>query len=157
MRRALALVLLGSLLLGCVPISQPTVKPKPTSRAVLTITPEHDVQVLPKSNRPNILFILTDDLDGDLGTIQYMPNLQDLITGKGLSLNDYFISQPLCCPSRSTLLRGQYTHNHGVYRNDMPNGGFEEFYLLKRESSTIGTWLQAAGYRTALFGKYLNN
>jgi arylsulfatase A-like enzyme len=114
------------------------------------------VQVLPKANRPNFLFILTDDLDADLGTISYMPYLQELLVSQGLTVDDFFVSQPLCCPARATLLRGQYTHNHGVYRNDQPNGGFEEFYSLQNESSTLATWLQAAGYRTVLLGKYLN-
>ena len=155
MRRLFALVTLGIFLCGCLPTSQPP-DPTKTPRAFLTITPQADVQVLPKTNRPNILFILTDDLDADLGTINYMPHLQELMVAQGLTVDDFFISEPLCCPSRSTLLRGQYTHNHQVYRNDMPYGGFEQFYTLKNESSTLATWLQAAGYRTALFGKYLN-
>lgn len=155
MKRVLALVLLSVVLVSCFPIGQ-TPDPTKTPRAILTITPQADVQVLPKTDRPNILFILTDDLDAELGTINYMPHLQELLVAQGLTVDDYFISQPLCCPSRATLLRGQYTHNHGVYLNDQPNGGFEEFYSLQNESSTLATWLQAAGYRTVLLGKYLN-
>ena len=155
MRRIVALLWLSFFLFGCLPVTQAP-DPTKTPRAILTITPQADVQVLPKTNRPNILFILTDDLDLELGTINYMPHLQELLVAQGLTLDDYFISQPLCCPSRATLLRGQYTHNHGVYRNDPPNGGFEQFYSLQNESSTLGTWLQAAGYRTVLLGKYLN-
>jgi arylsulfatase A-like enzyme len=146
---------LGVFLVSCLPVGQ-TADSTKTPRAVLTITPQADVQVLPKTERPNILFILTDDLDAGLNTISYMPHLQELLVSQGLTLEDYFISQPLCCPSRSTLLRGQYTHNHKVYRNDQPNGGFEEFYSLQHESSTLATWLQAAGYRTVMLGKYLN-
>jgi len=155
MRRYFTLVLLGAFLVGCFPVGQ-TPDPTKTPRAILTITPKADVQVLPKTDRPNILFILTDDLDLELGTIDYMPHLQELLTSQGLTVNDFFISQPLCCPSRSTFLRGQYTHNHGVYRNEQPYGGFEEFYKLQNESSTLATWLQAAGYRTVMLGKYLN-
>jgi len=125
-------------------------------RVFLTITPLNDVGVIDKARRPNFLFILTDDLDLELGTIQYMPHLQELLVAQGLTLNDFFISHTLCCPSRSTFLRGQYTHNHGVYRNELPNGGFGQAYYLGNEASTIGTWLQAAGYRTVLLGKYLN-
>jgi arylsulfatase A-like enzyme len=73
-----------------------------------------------------------------------------------MSVDNFFISNPLCCPSRATLLRGQYAHNHGVYRNEPPFGGFAEFYELENESSTLATWLQSAGYRTVLLGKYLN-
>jgi arylsulfatase A-like enzyme len=142
-------------LVSCFPVGQ-TPDPTKTPRAIFTITPQADVQVLPKTNRPNIVFILTDDLDAELGTINYMPHLQELLVAQGLTVDDFFISQPICCPSRATFLRGQYTHNHGVYRNDQPNGGFEEFYSLQNESSTLATWLQAAGYRTVLLGKYLN-
>jgi len=156
MKRIFMVAWLGIFLFGCLPFTSQVPNPTKTPRVFLTITPQADVQVLPKTNRPNILFILTDDLDAELGTIKYMPHLQELMVSQGLTINDFFISEPLCCPSRSTFLRSQYTHNHHVYRNDPPNGGFEQFYALKNESSTLATWLQAAGYRTALFGKYLN-
>ena len=155
MRRTFALLLLVALLAGCLPANS-TLDATSTPRVFLTITPQADVQVLEKSNRPNIVFIVTDDLDQELGTLAYMPHLQELLVTQGLTVNDFFISQPLCCPARATFLRGQYTHNHGVYRNDQPAGGFEEFYTLQHESSTVATWLQAAGYRTVLLGKYLN-
>lgn len=113
--------------------------------------------VLPMENRPNILFILTDDLDSGLNTIDYMQNLQDLIISQGTSLEDYFVTSPVCCPSRATTLKGQYTHNHGVYNNYAPEGGFEKFTESKEEDSTLAVWLQSAGYRTVLMGKYLNN
>jgi len=159
MKRVFALVLLlsllGSILSGCGG-SRATPDVIPTSRASLTITPKNDVQVLPKSKRPNFVFILTDDLDAELGTINYMPHLQELLVSQGLTVNDYYITNPVCCPSRTTFLRGQYTHNHGVYGNVPPVGGFEKFYSSEEESSTLGTWLQAAGYDTVLLGKYLN-
>ena len=157
MKRLLVLALLVSLLTGCLAApNAPAPKPTRTPRAFLTITPLNDVQVLNKTKRPNFLFILTDDLDQVLGTLQYMPHLQDLLVTQGMTFNDFFISHTLCCPSRSTFLRGQYTHNHHVYRNELPNGGFGQAYYLENEASTIGTWLQAAGYRTVLLGKYLN-
>jgi len=155
-RNFVSVVLLGALVLGCSPAVAQLPDPTRTPRAVLTITPQNDVLVLPKTDRPNILFIVADDLDLELGTINYMPYLQELLIAQGLTMEDYFISHPLCCPARATFLRGQFTHNHGVYRNDQPNGGFEEFYRLQHESSTLATWLQAAGYRTVLLGKYLN-
>jgi arylsulfatase A-like enzyme len=127
-----------------------------TSRSTLTITPQDDVVVLDKVDRPNFLFILTDDLDAELGSINYMPYLQELLISKGLTIADYYISNSVCCPSRSTYLRGQYNHNNHIYQNTPPYGGFQRFYFQEAESSTIATWLQAAGYRTALFGKYLN-
>ena len=106
------------------------------------------------SKRPNVLFVLTDDLD--LGEVAQMPNVKKLLAAQGTSFSHYYASVSLCCPSRSTTLRGQYSHNTGVETNGGTNGGFETAHRLGLESSTIGTWMQAAGYRTALIGKYLN-
>ncbi len=85
-----------------------------------------------------------------------MPNVQRLLTDEGVSFSHYYISVSLCCPSRTTLLRGQYSHNTGVLSNGSGNGGFETAHRLGIENSTIGTWLQQTGYRTAYIGKYLN-
>jgi N-acetylglucosamine-6-sulfatase len=115
-----------------------------------------DFVVLPKENRPNIIFIYTDDLDSKMNTIDYMKNLQELMVAHGTTVDDFLITNTRCCPSRTTALRGQYTHNHQVYNNAAPNGGFLKFQQLGVEDSTLGVWLQAAGYRTVLMGKYLN-
>ena len=104
--------------------------------------------------KPNIVFVLTDDLDA--AEIQYMPKLKSLITDQGITFPNYFVSMSLCCPSRSTTLRGQYPHNTQILGNQLPTGGFQKFYQLGEEKSTIAVWLQAAGYRTMLAGKYLN-
>jgi arylsulfatase A-like enzyme len=119
--------------------------PAPTAR----------VTVLPRAERPNIILILVDDLDAKLGTIDYMPHLNELMIERGLMFRDFFISDTTCCPSRATILRGQYTHNHQIYSSSAILG-FQEFYLLDHDSSTIATWLQAAGYQTIYLGKYLN-
>ncbi len=117
---------------------------------------ESEVVVLPKEQRPNIVFILVDDLDAKLNTIDYMKNLQELMIARGTSMDDFLVSTPVCCPSRTTILRGQYTHSHQVYHNTLPEGGFYKFNRVGNDLSHLGTWLQAAGYRTALMGKYLN-
>jgi N-acetylglucosamine-6-sulfatase len=132
--------------------------PEPTATPQLSVqvTPKSDVTVLPKSDRPNIVLILADDLDAKMGTTDYMPYLSDLMVAQGISITDFVITNPLCCPSRSTILRGQYVHCHKVYTNAPPTGGFEKFNSQGLEASTMGTWLQAAGYRTAFLGKYLN-
>lgn len=114
------------------------------------------VEVLPMENRPNIIFILADDLDLKLNTIAYMENLQNLLIRRGTAVDDFLISTSTCCPSRMNILRGQFTHNHQVYNNTAPYGGFKKLYESGFEESTLPVWLQAAGYRTALMGKYLN-
>jgi arylsulfatase A-like enzyme len=78
------------------------------------------------------------------------------VDGKGHHLDNAFATNALCCPSRATILRGQYTHNHHILSNSPPLGGFEKFRYLGHEDSTVATWLEGAGYRTALVGKYLN-
>ncbi len=74
----------------------------------------------------------------------------------GTTFSNYFVTDSLCCPSRSTTLRGQYIHNHHVTTNLPPQGGFETFHSNGDERSTMATWLRGAGYHTGLFGKYLN-
>jgi arylsulfatase A-like enzyme len=104
--------------------------------------------------RPNILFILADDLRAsDLG---HMPNTQSLLASQGVKFTKAWTTRSLCCPSRASTLRGQYAHNHGVWVNVPPMGGFWNFYDHGLESSTIATWLNDAGYDTILIGKYLN-
>src|SRR5919107_3633980 len=107
------------------------------------------------AEKPNVIMILTDDLDK--ASISRMPNLRSLLIEQGTPFENAFVTDPLCCPSRATILRGQYAHNHGVLENGPPNGGYEKFRSLGRQNSTLATWLQDAGYRTVLIGKYIND
>jgi N-acetylglucosamine-6-sulfatase len=102
--------------------------------------------------RPNIVLILTDDQRFD--TLHVMPAVRRFIADKGMTFRNAIVTNPLCCPSRATILTGRYSHTTGVYTNGEPDGGWEVFQ--ESESSTLATALDAAGYRTALFGKYLN-
>jgi N-acetylglucosamine-6-sulfatase len=85
-----------------------------------------------------------------------MPGVKQSITDHGLRFTRAMVSVSLCCPSRTTILRGQYAHDSGVLTNGGTNGGFETAYRYGDERSTIATWLKARGYATALIGKYLN-
>jgi N-acetylglucosamine-6-sulfatase len=109
---------------------------------------------------PNIVLILADDLDA--AAAAEMPLVRQNITEVGTSFKQHFVSLSLCCPSRVTTLRGQFAHNTGVFTNGSaddtlpPTGGFQYVFANGLEASTVATWLSAAGYRTAMFGKYLN-
>jgi N-acetylglucosamine-6-sulfatase len=104
--------------------------------------------------RPNIMFILADDMKAS--DLNHMPNTQRLLVDQGVEFTKPWVTRSLCCPSRATILRGQYTHNHRVWVNVEPSGGFWNFLDQGLENSTIATWLNAAGYDTILIGKYLN-
>ncbi len=111
-----------------------------------------------KPKPPNVVLILTDDLafeDVNPGTLKHMPNLRALME-KGTTFENAFATNSLCCPSRATILRGQYTHNHRILHNQPPLGGAERFRLSGGDGSTMATWVKEQGYRTAFFGKYLN-
>ena len=104
--------------------------------------------------RPNVLFVLTDDMR--LDDLQYLPEIRSLIGEAGTSFDNYFDNVTLCCPARTSILRGQYSHNTGVLTNGGTTGGFETAHAIKVEDSTIATAMHDAGYTTGLFGKYLN-
>jgi N-acetylglucosamine-6-sulfatase len=106
--------------------------------------------------RPNIVVVLTDDQDLILGSMDSMPKTRSLIGAQGATFSQYFVPTSLCCPSRATILTGKYIHNHGVFQNFRPDGGFLRFKTLGNEEKTLAASLQQAGYRTALLGKYLN-
>jgi arylsulfatase A-like enzyme len=110
-----------------------------------------DLQAGP--NHPNIVFILTDDLSMDL--LQYMPQVQAL-QQDGMTFRNYFVSDSLCCPSRSSIFTGEFPHDTGVYTNAGPYGGMKAFYRHGDENRTFNVALQDAGYRTAMMGKYIN-
>jgi arylsulfatase A-like enzyme len=101
---------------------------------------------------PNIILLLTDDQRFD--TLHVMPQVQRLLQKRGMTLRRAIVTNPVCCPSRATILTGRYSHTTGVYANAGEHGGWETFKAS--ESSTIATALDAAGYRTGLIGKYLN-
>ncbi|HEX4465523.1 MAG TPA: sulfatase-like hydrolase/transferase [Solirubrobacterales bacterium] len=113
--------------------------------------------------RPSFVVIQTDDQTLDQlyaafgqPKLQAMPNTLNLIAKRGETFNRYYVSYPLCCPSRVSLLTGRYAHNNGVKGNIQPNGGYFGFSFRGAYTHNIATWLQGAGYRTIHVGKFLN-
>ena len=110
--------------------------------------------VLPTgAKRANIVFVLADDLASNL--VQYMPNVLKM-QRDGVTFANYFVTDSLCCPSRSSIFTGRYPHDTGIYRNVGSDGGYLTFVRRGHERSTFATALTAAGYHTAMLGKYLN-
>jgi N-acetylglucosamine-6-sulfatase len=105
------------------------------------------------SDRPNFVVIVTDDQT--LESMRVMNRTRNLLGERGATFDAAYVNFPLCCPSRATLLTGQYAHNHGVLGNKAPVGGFEGFQAL-HGGDNLATWLQDAGYRTVHVGKYFN-
>ena len=103
--------------------------------------------------KPNIVFILTDDLSTNL--VQYMPNVMAM-QKEGTTFSNYFVTDSLCCPSRSSIFTGKLPHNTGVFTNTGPDGGYEAFTAHGNESLTFAVALRRAGYKIAMLGKYLN-
>jgi N-acetylglucosamine-6-sulfatase len=106
------------------------------------------------SDKPNIVFILADDMRKD--DLKYMPKTRSILGDKGMSFSNAFVSNALCCPTRATIMRGQYSHNTGVWTNKGSSGGLRAYRNGGNEKDNVATRLDAAGYRTGLFGKYLN-
>ena len=106
------------------------------------------------TQKPNIVLILTDDQRYD--ELSGMPIVNDELIDKGRSFTNGFVENPLCCPSRATILTGRESNRTDIYDNKPPHGGYTTFHVEGEESSTIATWLQGAGYYTGLVGKYFN-
>jgi N-acetylglucosamine-6-sulfatase len=106
--------------------------------------------------KPNFVFILTDDMRYD--DLAYMPKTSSLLGSQGMTFTGAFVPTALCCPSRATIMRGQYTHDTGVWLNpNSPIGGWEGYKSRGHEQNNVATRLNGAGYRTGVFGKYFNN
>jgi N-acetylglucosamine-6-sulfatase len=103
-----------------------------------------------RDGRPNILVVMTDDMAAT--DVAVMPHVRHLLAARGTTFADAVDSFPLCCPARATFITGQYAHNHGVGGNFYPYG----WYGMKHRKNILPAWLQKAGYRTALIGKWLN-
>jgi arylsulfatase A-like enzyme len=97
------------------------------------------------TRRPNVLIVVVDDQR--IGTMSAMPETLSRFGRNGTAFTQAFATTPLCCPSRASIFTGRYAHNHGVKRNGESDS--------LDDATTLQAYMQAAGYRTALFGKYL--
>jgi N-acetylglucosamine-6-sulfatase len=105
----------------------------------------------PGRARPNVVIVQTDDQNAK--PLGFMKNVERSLAAHGATFTNYLTTTPQCCPSRATLLTGQYSHNTGVLGDNPPLGGFTRLNGEK----TLPVWLHGAGYRTAHLGKYLNH
>ena len=100
--------------------------------------------------RPNIVLVVTDDQTLAAFNGRTMPYTLGNVAGAGTTFNNTIATNPLCCPSRATMITGQYSHNTGVM-NNKPG-----YPALSDKKNVLPTWLRAAGYYTAHVGRYLN-
>jgi arylsulfatase A-like enzyme len=101
------------------------------------------------TGQPNILIILTDDQSIGTMTRQVMPNTLRYIADQGRRYTNFYITDPLCCPSRSSIMTGQLNHNNHV------TGNSESTFHLDM-NTTLQHYLHQAGYQTWISGKFLN-
>lgn len=106
--------------------------------------------------KPNIVFILTDDQDVFLGGLTPMKKTEELIGQHGIKFDNMFVTSPLCCPSRSSILTGQYVHNHHARNNSLSGGCSSSAWQQGPEKHSISTYMKSMEYKTFFGGKYLN-
>jgi N-acetylglucosamine-6-sulfatase len=100
------------------------------------------------AGKPNVVMILTDDQTLADYNPTTMPRTHRLLGRGGTTFSQAIVTTPLCCPSRASLITGQYGHNNGVLRNNYDD--------LRRKDSVLPAWLRRAGYRTIHVGKFMN-
>ncbi|PZS25023.1 MAG: sulfatase [Pseudonocardiales bacterium] len=105
------------------------------------------------ATRPNIVFVLTDDLAPNL--LPYLPHVQAMQKA-GSTMSNYYVVDSLCCPSRTAIFTGEYPHDDGVFTNSGNDGGYDAFVKHGNDPKTFAVATHKAGYRTGFMGKYLN-
>ncbi|AZM93620.1 sulfatase [Streptomyces sp. W1SF4] len=115
--------------------------------AATTALPATTAHAAAAAGRPNILLIVTDDQPKH--TEWALPKTVAWLAGQGVKFTNGHVTTPLCSPSRSSVFSGRHAHNHGV-RNNKASHALDQ-------NTTVQNYLAQAGYRTGLFGKYLNS
>jgi len=108
------------------------------------------------SKPPNILFFLTDDQDSELGGLEPLSKAKSWIAEKGVSFDNAFVTVPVCCPSRSSILTGLYQQNTKALNNSLEGNCYGSEWTESTEKNTFATSLKSNGYTTYYAGKYLN-
>ena len=122
----------------------------PVPAAVQVASAPGDLVEVPGRERPNIVFVMTDDMRDD--ELRWMPHTRELLGERGIDFTDAISPHPLCCPARAQLVTGQYAQNNGVQHNAGPFGGFQAL----DPSQEISSWFSQDGYQTGFVGKFLN-
>lgn len=146
--------LLSLMLLTACGTSQSSIIMNKVHTPASTAEPNTVVSTSTPSGKPNIVVILTDDQPA--GTMWALPKTQKLLSDKGMTLDNLFIPTSACCPSRASLLTGEYAHDTGVYSNEPVYGGWKNYRKNGNEKDSLPVWLHDEGYATGLFGKYMN-
>ncbi len=111
------------------------------------------VSAQPAVSRPNIVYILADDLGwkdvGFHGSDIKTPNI-DRLAATGAVFNQFY-AQPMCTPTRAALMTGRYPHRYGLQTAVIPSAGT---YGLATDEWLLPQSLKEAGYRTAIVGKW---
>ena len=127
------------------------------------------------ASQPNIVFIMTDDQDLHMNSMEFMPYVRQHIADHGTTFTNHFCTVSLCCPSRVSLLTGKAAHNTKVTDVAPPYGyaclfqnvsvillishlsGYPKFISENWNDRYLPVWLQDAGYNTYYTGKLMNS
>jgi arylsulfatase A-like enzyme len=132
---------------GAPPVGTAAATPKgqmPTPGTPPGVVPPHPA-------RPNILFILLDDMreDGVMNVPEVLPKTKQWLAQAGTTFTQGFVTTSLCCPERATIWSGRISHNNHVYDN-YTGDGLDRDWITPR-------YLHDAGYHTALVGKFITD
>lgn len=110
--------------------------------------------------RPNIIVIITDQQFADAMSSRmghewiHTPNI-DSLANQGVVFSRAYAANPLCAPSRNSIITGRYPHVTGIQSNDTQNKLYKnKDYFTGQKMKSIGDYFRAAGYETAYFGKW---